>query len=118
MPIGPSTTHTPYLVASEPNVTFTSILTVGETVPGPITGFVGRPDGIGAFDNLNGTATVLVNHELGGGGGAVRAHGSAGAFVERLVIDIATLQVISTQDAATSVFLDSDGDGIFVNQTT
>jgi serralysin len=118
MPIGPSTTHTPYIISSEPNVTFTSILTVGETVPGAITGFVGRTDGIGAFDNGNGTATVLVNHELGAGQGVVRAHGSAGAFVERLTINIATLQVISSQDAATSVFLDPDGDGVFVNQTT
>jgi hypothetical protein len=118
MPIGPSTNQSPYLLADEPNVTFTSILSVGDLAPGAITGFVGRPDGIGAFDNGNGTATVLVNHEIGGSAGAVRAHGSKGAFVERLTINTSTLQVVATQDAANSVFLDPDGDGIFVNQTT
>src|SRR4030095_11287193 len=95
MPIGPSTNQSPYLLADEPNVTFTSILSVGDLAPGAITGFVGRPDGIGAFDNGNGTATVLVNHEIGGTAGAVRAHGSKGAFVERLIINTSTLQVVA-----------------------
>ena len=118
MPTGPSTNQSPYLVADEPNVSFISILSVGDLVPGAITGFVGGLDGIGAFDNGNGTATVLVNHEIGGAAGAVRAHGSKGAFVERLTINTATLQVVATQDAANGVFLDPDGDGVFVNQTT
>ena len=118
MPIGPSTSQSPYILADQPNVTFTSILSVGDQVAGAITPFVGRADGIGAFSNGNGTATVLVNHELGGSVGAVRAHGSKGAFVEKLTIDTATLQVLASEDAANSVFLDPDGDGVFVNQTT
>ena len=44
---------------------------------------VGIPDGLGAYDNGNGTFTVLMNHEIAGGGGVARAHGSAGAFVSK-----------------------------------
>ncbi|WP_091754379.1 hypothetical protein [Methylobacterium sp. ap11] len=71
MAIGSSTTQTPYLVPSTGNVDFTSLLSVGDTVPGSVKAdgtpwrFVGIPDGIGAFDNGDGTATVLVNHETG-----------------------------------------------------
>ena len=38
--------------------------------------FGGTPDGIGAFDNGDGTITVLVNHEFGTTVGLVRDHGS------------------------------------------
>lgn len=63
MATGPSTSISPYLLASEPNVRFTSILTVGDAIPGDGV-FGGIPDGLGAFDNGDGTITVLVNHEL------------------------------------------------------
>jgi hypothetical protein len=56
---------------------------------------VGIPDGLGAFDNGDGTMTVLMNHELGATSGAVREHGSTGAFVSRLVVDLDTLEVVS-----------------------
>jgi Ca2+-binding RTX toxin-like protein len=122
MPIGPSTTQTPYLISLEPNVTFTSIISVGDIVgthpdgsPRPM---VGVPDGIGAFDNGDGTVTVMFNHELGSTAGAVREHGSTGAFVEKMVINKATLQVVAAEDLAKSVFQDPDGDGVYVNATT
>jgi hypothetical protein len=78
---GPSTSQSPYVVASEPGVVTKSILTAGDTVAGYR--MVGIPDGLGAFDNGDGTFTVLMNHELGATAGVVRAHGSAGAFVSR-----------------------------------
>ncbi|MFC4294493.1 hypothetical protein ACFO0A_05400 [Novosphingobium tardum] len=104
MPIGPSTTTDPYLLALEPNVSFTSILTVGDALPGSTTGiFAGIPDGIGAFDNGDGTVTVIVNHELGGIAGVLRDHGSIGSFIDRIVIDKATLAVLSGDDAIKSL---------------
>src|SRR6185436_15622477 len=56
------------------------------------------PDGLGAFDNGDGTFTVLMNHELGRTVGAVRDHGAKGAFVSEWVIDKTTLQVVSGHD--------------------
>lgn len=106
MPIGPSTTTAPYLIASEPNVVFTSIITVGDSLPGSTGGvFAGIPDGIGAFDNGNGTVTVLVNHEIPGNGGIVRDHGSIGAFVDSIIIRKSDLAVLSGDDAIKSLSL-------------
>jgi hypothetical protein len=68
MPIGPSTTTAPYLLADEPNVTIISIATVGDVIGTKSDGtpyrFVGIPDGLGAYDNGDGTISVLINHEL------------------------------------------------------
>ncbi|BAQ48669.1 alkaline phosphatase PhoX [Methylobacterium aquaticum] len=124
MAIGPSTTQTPYLVPSTGNVSFTSLLSVGDTVPGSVKAdgtpwrFVGIPDGIGAFDNGDGTATVLVNHEIGATSGVVRAHGSAGAFVDRLVVDKASLKVLSAGDLGTSYYGFNAATGAYVQGTT
>jgi hypothetical protein len=93
-------------------VTFESIITTGDTVAGSTLAdgttpwrFVGIPDGLGAFDNGNGTFTVLVNHELPATNGIVRAHGSKGAFVDKLVIDKTTLTVLSASDLDSKVYL-------------
>jgi len=59
--------------------------------------FNGIPDGVGVIDNGN-TLRIVVNHELGATAGAVRAHGSIGAYVSDLLIDKATLAVISGGD--------------------
>jgi serralysin len=121
MPTGPSSSQSPYLVSTAPGVTFTSIVTSGDSLPGTTNLFAGIPDGIGAFDNGNGTITVLLNHEIAAGNGAVRAHGSNGAFVEKLVIDINSLRVNSSSDLVTSgsnIFQDNDGDGTYVTGTT
>src|SRR5262249_14485442 len=83
-------TASPYLVPANPAVTFQSILTVGDTVNGYR--MVGIPDGLGAFDNGNGTFTVLMNHELTNADGITRAHGGKGAFVSEWIIDKNTLQ--------------------------
>ena len=101
MPTGPSSSQSPYLVPTNPNVTLTSIITTGDSL-GAAWKFVGIPDGIGAFDNGNGTMTVFVNHEIPAGSGIVRAHGSNGAFVDKLVIDISSLKVLSAGEAVQS----------------
>src|SRR5262245_14835386 len=99
------------IIPVHPAVTTQAILTVGDTVPltGTTTGqtyrMVGIPDGLGAFDNGDGTFTLLMNHELGNTVGVTRAHGSIGAFVSEWVIDKATLQVLSGQDLMQQVFL-------------
>lgn len=122
MATGPSTTQTPYLVASLPNVTFTSLLSAGEQVgfraDGVPARFVGVPDGIGVVPVGDGTIIVTVNHEITNTDGIRREHGSIGAFVERLVINTNTNAVLSSQDLAKTVFQDNDGDGVYVNQTT
>jgi hypothetical protein len=87
--------------------TFASILTVGESgASGEV--MCGIPDGLGAYDNGDGTFTLLMNHELGSGAGKSRAHGSVGAFVSRLVINTSTLAVQSITDlnqGTTSIML-------------
>ncbi|MCW1381551.1 DUF839 domain-containing protein [Novosphingobium sp. KCTC 2891] len=100
MATGPSTTTDSFLLSLEPNVTFTTILTVGDALPGSTSGvFGGIPDGIGAFDNGDGTLTVIVNHEINNAQGIVRDHGSIGSYIDRIVIDKATLAVIGGDDA-------------------
>src|SRR6187397_422567 len=83
---GTSSSQSPYIVRSQPGVVTKAILTVGDSVnlkpDGTPYRMVGIPDGLGAFDNGDGTFTVLMNHEIASGG-AVRAHGSNGAFVSK-----------------------------------
>ena len=91
----------------ESHVTIESLLTTGDSVGGYK--MVGIPDGLGAFDNGDGTFTVLMNHELSNSNpalaGVVRAHGANGAFVSEWVIDKTTLQVLSGHDLMHDVFL-------------
>jgi hypothetical protein len=87
---GPSSSQTPYLIASAPGVVIKSIQTVGDSVnlkPDGTTPYrmIGIPDGLGAFKNhpgqlkdgdddedededgrngLGGTFTLLMNHEI------------------------------------------------------
>jgi Bacterial protein of unknown function (DUF839) len=98
---GPSSSQSPYLVRSQPGVVLKSIVTVGDAVPragGGSYRMVGIPDGLGAFDNGDGTFTVLMNHELGATAGAVRAHGAKGAFVSKWTIRKDDLSVVGAED--------------------
>ncbi len=83
--------------------TTTSLLTTGDAIGGYQ--MVGIPDGLGAFDNGNGTFTLLMNHELGNTVGAVRAHGSIGSFVSKWVVNKSTLCMQSGADLMTTVKL-------------
>ena len=112
---GPSSSQAPYVIPSQPNVHTVALLTVGDSVQGTdndaVPGYqmVGIPDGLGAFDNKNGTFTVLMNHELVGTAGIVRDHGAMGAFVSKWIISKRTLKVLSGQDLMQQVALAPGG---------
>lgn len=113
---GPSTSQSPYLLPTQPGVTFTSIISAGESVNGYK--FVGTPDGMGAYDNNNGTFTVLVNHEFQPTSGAVHAHGATGAFVSRWIINKSDLRVVSGADLAQQVKLWNPATSSYVTYNT
>ncbi len=110
---GPSSSETPYLTPANGKVEFTSLLTVGDIVRknNPATPadtvyrMVGIPDGLGAFDNGDGTITVLMNQELGNTKGIVRAHGSIGAFVAKYRIRKSDLKVLRGEDLIKNIYL-------------
>jgi Bacterial protein of unknown function (DUF839) len=93
---GPSSSQSPYLVRTKPGIVTKSILTVGDSVGGYK--MAGIPDGLGAFDNGDGTFTVLMNHEIRNTLGVVRDHGAKGAFVSKWIIDNESLEVLSGDD--------------------
>jgi hypothetical protein len=99
---GASSSQAPYLVSTDSHVYTESLLTVGDSVGGYK--MAGIPDGLGAFDNGDGTFTVLMNHEIGATLGAVHAHGAAGAFVSEWVFDKTTLEVKSGHDLIQHIF--------------
>jgi hypothetical protein len=99
---GPSSSASPYMLRSAPGVVTTSVLTVGDSVGGYR--MVGIPDGLGAFDNGDGTFTLVMNHELGSGVGIARAHGQKGAFVSKWFVEKDTLKVVSGSDLIQRVF--------------
>jgi hypothetical protein len=68
-------------------------------------GMVGIPDGLGAFDNGDGTFTVLMNHEHGNAVGVTRDHGSIGSLVSQWVINKNTLAVNGAKDLIQTVRL-------------
>jgi hypothetical protein len=98
---GPSSSQAPYLVRTQPGIVTKSILTTGDSVGGYR--MVGIPDGLGAYDNGDGTFTLLSNHELTSADGVVRAHGARGAFVSKWTINKSDLSVVSGQDLIQSV---------------
>lgn len=100
---GPSSSDAPYVVRSVPGVTLTSILTTGDSVGGYR--MAGVPDGLGAYDNGDGTFTVLMNHELTPTQGIARDHGGTGAFISKWVVDKSTLAVLSGSDLIQTVYL-------------
>jgi hypothetical protein len=101
---GPSSSQTPYVVRAQngSGVVTHSILTVGDYVnlkPDNTPYYlVGIPDGLGAFDNGDGTFTVLMNHELNTTDGIIRAHGATGAFVSIWIIRKDDLTVLHGED--------------------
>ena len=99
---GPSSSQSPYVVRSLPGVVTKSILTVGDSVNAKPDGtpyrMVGIPDGLGAFDNGDGTFTLVMNHELPTNRGIARAHGAIGAFVSKWTIQKGSLRVLHGED--------------------
>jgi hypothetical protein len=114
---GPSSSRTPYLVPAAPNqgvvTNVTAIVTTTDLVP--LTGAPAQPyevagimDGLGAFDNGDGTVTVLIEHEITESSGVVRRHGSTGTFICEMIVDKQTLAVISARDLI-ETFIDLNG---------
>jgi hypothetical protein len=98
----------PYLVPTAPGVITKALFTAGDSVNTKPDGtpyrMVGIPDGLGAFDNGDGTFTVLMNHEISTGG-IVRAHGARGAFVSKWTIRKSDLTVTKGEDLIKQVVL-------------
>ena len=93
---GPSTSTSPYLLPITSGYSVTSLLSAGDMVGNYK--MCGTPDGTGAFDNGDGTMTLLVNHEFGNTAGISRAHGQPGTFVSKWVINKTSLNVVSGAD--------------------
>lgn len=105
-PAGPlgSSSQSTYLLPSMSGTALTPLLTVGDAA-GNGYRMAGIPDGLGAFDNGDGTFTLLMNHELGTTAGGARTHAPSGAFVSEWVIDKSTLTVLSGRDQIQTVNL-------------
>ena len=113
---GPSSSQSPFLLPVAPGVTTESIITVGDSAPNGYR-MVGIPDGLGAFNNGDGTITVLMNHELGAARGVVRAHGSKGAFVSKWIIRKSDHKVLSGSDLIQRIMF-RNADGTYTAGTT
>ena len=98
---GPSSSQTPWLNPTVANSTITSIFTATQSV-GNYTA-CGIMDGAGAWDNGNGTFSMLIAHEMNNASGSTRAHGSIGAFVSKWIINKSTLAVVSGTDLIQNV---------------
>ncbi len=100
---GPSSSQPAYIVGVERGVMTRSILTVGDSPAGSNYRMVGIPDGLGAFDNNNGTFTLVANHELNPDEGVVRAHGATGSFISKWIINKKDLRALSGEDLIQNV---------------
>jgi hypothetical protein len=100
---GVSSSQPPYVLPLIPSSTITSILTAGDAAGGY--SMCGTPDGLGAFDNGDGTFTLLMNHEWPAGTGTVHAHGASGAYVSAWTIRKSDLAVTAGADLIRSVNL-------------
>jgi hypothetical protein len=113
---GLSSSQSPYIVRSQSGVVTKAIFTVGDSAnfkPDGVTPYrmVGIPDGLGAYDNGDGTFTVLMNHEISNTLGTPRAHGNIGAFVSEWIIKKSDLSVVSVNDFigdTSSIFLSNN----------
>lgn len=118
---GPSSSQTPYVTVTAPNWSALSVLTTGDAA---LNGYRlgGIPDGMGAYDNNDGsTFTLLVNHEYGATNGIARAHGSVGSYVSSWVIEKSTFRVISGGDfltTANNLYLWNTASGTWTSGTT
>lgn len=100
---GPSSTQSSYVLPAISGYKTTAIISAPDMVNGYR--MCGTPDGLGAFDNGDGTFTLLVNHEFANTAGIARAHGSTGAFVSKWIIKKSDLSVVSGSDLIKNVKL-------------
>lgn len=103
VPVAPGVI-TQSLISSRSNGTFNGVALAPvdyvnlDNPSGPRFELQGIPDGMGQYDNGDGTLTLLVNHELGATQGNVRAHGGTGATVSQWIVNKSTRQVIGGRD--------------------
>ncbi|MBP6458678.1 MAG: esterase-like activity of phytase family protein [Crocinitomicaceae bacterium] len=97
-----SSSASPYLKSLSKDVMIDAVLTVGDTASNGYK-MVGLADGTGAYDNNDGTFTMLINHEIGTTLGVPRLHGKKGAFISKWIIDKKTFQVTKGQDLISKV---------------
>ena len=99
-----STIFSSYIHPIGNGVSADAILTVGDAVGTNNYKMAGLADGLGAFDNNNGTFTLLMNHEISSALGVVRAHGAKGAFVSKWIINKNDLSVADGSDLIENVY--------------
>ena len=114
MPTTTTSSQTSYATSTSTGWQVVPLLTVGDTPAGSSYAMVGKPDGLGAIAGRytstgelvdTGThVTLLMNHELPGNRGAVRAHGTKGAFVSQWTVELATLRTTEGRDFVTRAF--------------
>ena len=100
---GPSSTSPPYVIPLPDTWTATSLITAGDSVrhgEDVVRAYrmVGAPSGLAAFDNGDGTATILISHKLKADQGTVRAHGAKGSFISQWTLDRNSLRVLYGRD--------------------
>jgi hypothetical protein len=83
------------------DVTYTQLDASNNPIAGSAYRMSGIPDGMGAYDNGDGTFTVLLNHELGATAGRNTALGTPGAFVSLWTINKSDFSVIGGRDLIT-----------------
>ena len=119
---GPSSSAVSYIINNEPNVSVQAVLTTGDVIGSKT--FGGTPDGIGAFDNGDGTITILLNHEIAINGtgtnpaSSTRDHGGKGSWVDAIVMDKTTHAITSLTDLGKVMYQDNDGDGVYTQAAT
>ena len=127
----PTSSATPYVrpVAGGAALSVVSILTVGDSVNFRADGvtpyrMAGIPDGMGAYDNGDGTMTLFVNHEhTATANGINHAHQPAGtvggSYVSRWIVKTTPgadfLRVTNGQDLMTSIATSTNGGGSLTN---
>jgi len=116
---GPSSSAAPYYLNVPAHVDVMSVFTVGDSVndkPDSLEPYrmVGIPDGMGAYDNGDGTFTLLMSHELRDSAGVVREHGFAGAFVSKWIIRTSDMAVLHVGDEMKKVYQRDSSTGKYV----
>lgn len=127
----PTSSATPYVrpVAGGSVVSVVSFMTVGDSVNFRADGvtpyrMAGIPDGMGAYNNGDGTMTLFVNHEhTTTANGINHAHQPAGtvggAYVSRWIVKTTPgadfLRVTNGQDLMTSIATSTNGGGSLTN---
>jgi hypothetical protein len=99
----------PYLVPTAPGIIVKALFTAGDSVNAKPDGtpyrMVGIPDGLGAYDNDDGTFTLLSNHELQIPTGIARAHGGKSAFVSKWTVRKSDLAFLKGEDLIKNVMV-------------